>query len=227
MTYNKASYEKHREKRLADAKERRKTLNAEQRERINAKSRERIAARGHVPYNKASQDKRTKAYRESHPDKVPLWSEAYYKAHREEISARNKASYVTQREKRLDYFKAYRAANREKIAAKAKAYQQTHRDKVRVNAATRLARKIENGGSHTADEWHALCDWFGNVCLCCGAPGKLVVDHVIPVVNGGTSAISNLQPLCKPCNSKKHVRTIDYRDPGLLADFLATHVNSV
>jgi len=31
------------------------------------------------------------------------------------------------------------------------------------------------------------------------------------VTRGGSNDVSNLQPLCRPCNSKKHTRTVDYR----------------
>lgn len=173
-----------------------------------------------MAYNKESQARRCAKYRASHPDKVPLWSKTYYAAHKEEIAARSKAYYESQREKLREYHKAYRAANRERIAAQQRAYQQANRDKLRVFASTRAARKIENGGSHTADEWQELCAWFDNACVCCGATTRLVVDHVLPVSKGGTDDISNVQPLCKPCNSRKHVQEIDYRDPVLLQAFL-------
>ena len=32
------------------------------------------------------------------------------------------------------------------------------------------------------------------------------VDHIIPLVEGGTHQWSNLQPFCKSCHSKKTVR---------------------
>jgi 5-methylcytosine-specific restriction endonuclease McrA len=32
-------------------------------------------------------------------------------------------------------------------------------------------------------------------------------------MDGGTDWIENIQPLCKPCNTRKGTRTIDYR-PG-------------
>jgi hypothetical protein len=44
------------------------------------------------------------------------------------------------------------------------------------------------------DEW---------VCLHCGTPENLTVDHIIPLSRGGTNDFGNLQTLCKPCNSRK------------------------
>jgi len=41
--------------------------------------------------------------------------------------------------------------------------------------------------------------------------GGELADHVLPVSKGGTSYISNIQPLCQPCNSGKKDKHIDYR----------------
>jgi hypothetical protein len=77
----------------------------------------------------------------------------------------------------------------------------------------------------TGEQWKSLLDSTGHKCLCCGEPemtsiysfkggprrGRLTPDHVIPVVNGGTEDISNIQPLCLPCNMRKATKTTDYR----------------
>jgi 5-methylcytosine-specific restriction endonuclease McrA len=88
--------------------------------------------------------------------------------------------------------------------------------------AIRRARVYGNGGKHTAAEWSAMCAWFGPACLCCKKVRKLTADHVIPLASGGTNDIDNLQPLCKSCNSRKHLQETDYRDPIQLADFLVS-----
>ena len=48
-------------------------------------------------------------------------------------------------------------------------------------------------------------------CLCCGVNHNLTIDHIIPIHKGGKNELSNLQTLCKSCNSKKGIKIIDYR----------------
>lgn len=48
-----------------------------------------------------------------------------------------------------------------------------------------------------------IFDRDGNACLECGATENLTIDHIRPVVLGGDDADSNLQTLCKLCNSRK------------------------
>ena len=50
-------------------------------------------------------------------------------------------------------------------------------------------------------------------CLRCGNRDNLTVDHVIPAVirPDKIDAESNLQTLCWPCNSWKHMQAIDFR----------------
>ena len=94
----------------------------------------------------------------------------------------------------------------------------------------RRARSVASGqtnrakgrGEFTAEEWLALCDWFGNVCLKCGESKPLCADHVTPLSRGGSNTIDNIQPLCRSCNSVKCDKTIDYRAPNMLAGFLTS-----
>lgn len=76
---------------------------------------------------------------------------------------------------------------------------------------SRRVRLQKNGGRHTAQEWQALCAQYKGRCAACKQKRPLTKDHIVPVYFGGSDDISNLQPLCKYCNSKKGTRTIDYR----------------
>lgn len=75
----------------------------------------------------------------------------------------------------------------------------------------RAARKAAAEGDFTSNQWIQLCQEYGHRCLCCGKQTKLTVDHIVPLLKGGSNDISNLQPLCKPCNSRKGDKVIDYR----------------
>lgn len=71
------------------------------------------------------------------------------------------------------------------------------------------------------EHWSAMCEFYENTCLCCGKECALAVDHVVPLSKGGPNTIENIQPLCKSCNSRKHAKTIDYRDSVLHEVFMS------
>jgi 5-methylcytosine-specific restriction endonuclease McrA len=70
---------------------------------------------------------------------------------------------------------------------------------------------LRNAGTYTNAEWDQLCADYDHRCLCCGERRPLTVDHVIPLSQGGSNTIDNLQPLCLSCNDRKGSRAIDYR----------------
>lgn len=54
-------------------------------------------------------------------------------------------------------------------------------------------------------------------CLYCGADRSqtsLVIDHVIPVRDGGTNDIGNLATACRECNAGKAARAVIEPEPG-------------
>jgi len=57
----------------------------------------------------------------------------------------------------------------------------------------------------------ALVSQFGERCAKCGAGGKIQIDHIAPVAQGGASELWNLQLLCAACNNAKGNRLQDFR----------------
>jgi uncharacterized protein YdaU (DUF1376 family) len=84
-----------------------------------------------------------------------------------------------------------------------------------ANRSARLsaARKL---GQHTAAEWAEMRQAYGR-CLKCGTPeselgkGESIKDHIIPLYQGGSDSIQNLQPMCGSCNSAKGADSTDLR----------------
>lgn len=76
---------------------------------------------------------------------------------------------------------------------------------------SRYQRLKSNGGSHTAEEWRSVCDVYKWRCARCKEVKPLTKDHIIPVSQGGRDDITNIQPLCRECNSWKSSRAMVYR----------------
>ena len=91
-------------------------------------------------------------------------------------------------------------------------WQKRNPEQHRIATQVRRARTRGNGGSFTKEEWVSVCEKYGNMCLRCGKKTILTIDHVVPLVLGGSNYIENIQPLCKSCNSKKGESVIDYRN---------------
>lgn len=69
-------------------------------------------------------------------------------------------------------------------------------------------------GIHTKAEWLEMKEFFHHTCVKCnGESGLLNVDkdHIIPVYQGGSDSIKNIQPLCAKCNASKGPENKDYR----------------
>lgn len=139
---------------------------------------------------------------------VKVWNaenKAYYAArhiaNKSEHNKRSRENYQNNRENMLEY-------NRRRYREHPEQY----------NEATRKRRLRESGvpGFHTKAEWLALCESFGNRCVCCGrhsSEAKLTRDHIVPIINPlATDGIDNIQPLCSTCNcSKNRFHSTDYR----------------
>lgn len=71
------------------------------------------------------------------------------------------------------------------------------------NARMGLAREK---GTHTEAMWFGLVAAFGSRCVMCAeilTTETLRKDHIVPIYQGGSDGIENIQPLCVRCNCAK------------------------
>lgn len=62
------------------------------------------------------------------------------------------------------------------------------------------------------EEWEAIKEKYHHRCVKCGCYSEdLEPDRIVPGVKGGSYEPSNVQPLCKSCNSGKREKIIDFR----------------
>lgn len=129
---------------------------------------------------------------------------AYDLAHPEKNIALQKRYYWQNRERRIKEAIEWGRKNKEKRALVKRKWQQTHKELSNHLSKRRQAKLAGAEGSHTLIEWQLLCQKFDQKCAICKEPKKLTKDHIIPVSKGGSDYISNIQPLCISCNSRKH-----------------------
>jgi 5-methylcytosine-specific restriction endonuclease McrA len=155
-----------------------------------------------------------RSHEEAHPEEYLEAGRKYREAHREEINAKAR----TRRSAALEHYRQIgresRARHQEERNAYQRAYNKANPDKIVAANNRRRAREYRAEGSHAIEEWEELKAQHAYTCLCCGKSEpeiELTRDHVIPLEQGGSDWISNIQPLCATCNSKKSTKYIDYR----------------
>lgn len=95
-------------------------------------------------------------------------------------------------------------------------YMKKYPEKIAYLKAKRYAMKKNAEGSHTFEEWENIKGKFNYKCAFCKRKTKLTKDHIIPISEGGTDYINNIQPLCRNCNSKKWKKLDGFDNPELV-----------
>lgn len=125
------------------------------------------------------------------------WWNSQHQERRHELS---KASYQRHRDEKIKYSAEWQKRNPELLL--------TYRRNTRH-------RKKAGGGTVTHEQWTEILERFNNQCPGCGSTTEpLTMDHIVPVSNGGSHSASNVQPLCRPCNTRKGTKTIRYEPWG-------------
>lgn len=82
-------------------------------------------------------------------------------------------------------------------------------------------------GTHSKDDWNEMVLFFNGICVKCGSNEKIVKDHIIPIYQGGSDGLYNLQPLCQKCNCSKGSENIDHRKKYCLRNNLKMPANYI
>ena len=76
-------------------------------------------------------------------------------------------------------------------------------------------RRNRTGGTRWKRARRLVLDRDGWRCAKCGRAGRLEIDHVRSIADGGAEyELTNLQPLCISCHWAKTSAEMGYRQPG-------------
>lgn len=130
---------------------------------------------------------------------------AYYRANKERLDAINRHWAKVKRKERVGYTRKWQKANQEAVRAMAQAQR---------------ARRRNAPGKFTRDDVIDLLKAQQDRCAYCRRPlkGRYHMDHIHPLVSGGTNHRRNIQMTCGTCNVEKNSKDpLDFaRSRGLL-----------
>lgn len=167
-----------------------------------------------------------KEYRKTHREECLELGREYYKDHKKDLCNYGKEYRKTHREEHCKYYKQYYKDHRKEKLELAKEYQKSHKGRRReymknyLQTATgrlacricrhrRRARKLAAGGDGiSAEQWQRIIIKQKNKCNICHRKftktRPATMDHIVPISKEGDHDTSNIQALCKSCNSSKH-----------------------
>lgn len=184
---------------------------------------------------------RGRRWHAENPEKAALKAKKAYAANPERAKKNRKEWYSKpeNKEKAKVTREKYKLKNGEAMAAysrqNAASYRQRFPEKAKqaidnwwaknpgrkkTYARNRRAMKRGNGGAHTQADIEAILKAQKGRCAYCRRPvpkegNERHVDHIVPLIKGGTNDRRNLQILCQPCNLEKgrrdpldHARTL-------------------
>ena len=105
--------------------------------------------------------------------------------------------------------KVWRAKNREHTNLQARLRHanltEQQKESQRAYVRNRRSRRRNNGGTHTGKDIKRLYDRQKGKCAACvvSLATGYHVDHIMPLIRGGSNAPRNLQLLCSRCNQSK------------------------
>jgi 5-methylcytosine-specific restriction endonuclease McrA len=74
----------------------------------------------------------------------------------------------------------------------------------------RIAQSLKNVRAYDGQRLPGIVwERDGHACVYCGATQALSGDHIVPLSQGGSNALTNLVTACRPCNLSKASSTLE------------------
>lgn len=112
-----------------------------------------------------------------------------------------KEYFYKNRQKHIEQSRKWAQNNIDKRLVISQKYRVNHRDRIVIAESKRKQAVVE--GDLTTEQWIGIKSVHNQKCAICKKETKLTLDHIIPLSKGGKHTASNIQPLCKSCNSRK------------------------
>lgn len=139
-------------------------------------------------------------------------SKEYYYSNKEARKKNARTWAKSNPDKRKLICQKWRDCHKEQSQKSIKKWKMSNPEKVVISSQKRRALVLNADGTITEKEWTELVKKYNHSCLCCGTKeNKITLDHIVPLSLGGKHTIDNVQPLCQSCNSKKYLKTTDFR----------------
>lgn len=178
---------------------------------------------GLAPCCKLCEAARGLAYRAANKEIIAARNASYYEANKDKVKAGVAHYHIANRDKRKEYNADYHSKNRDKNNARSAAYHVKNRERRKAYAAAylaanpeafraqshaRRARKREAIGTLSKNLTKKLFNLQRGKCACCGLPlgDDYHLDHIMPLVLGGTNTDDNIQLLRARCNLQKRAK---------------------